>query len=174
VRIASGVDDPFHPGIESLVTFSPPEVPSYSPRLSHRAILPGTEPPSLCFSLATSVEFMISISIVLRRKGRRDDRPTVSTVGISTRQGGLGDTVTFRQMFTFKTTIEGNTRSYFKWFSNRRTRQLAYLLFNVVTNSVAYHSTTGIWLQGAVEFAIFMTALIIANRKCARLIHPSE
>jgi len=25
--------------------------------------------------------------------------------------------VTFRQMFTFKTTIEGNTRSYFKWFS---------------------------------------------------------
>jgi hypothetical protein len=83
--------------------------------------------------------------------------------------------VTFRQMFTFKTTIEGNTRSYFKWFFGIAVPgSLLIYLFNVVTNSVAYHSTTGIWLQGAVEFAIFMTALIIANRKCARLIHPSE
>jgi hypothetical protein len=70
-----------------------------------------------------------------------------------------------------KTTIEGNTRSYFAWFFGiaAPSNVLVYL-FNVVTSAFAYRSTTGIWLEAAIEFAIFMTAQIVAQRKCARLI----
>ena len=50
-------------------TFSPPEVPSYSPR----AVTPSHSSWNRnhrhwCFSLATSVEFMISISIGFAKK----------------------------------------------------------------------------------------------------------
>jgi hypothetical protein len=81
--------------------------------------------------------------------------------------------VTIRQMFTFKTTVEGNTRNYLRWFFALSVpgNVLLYLI-NVATNSFAYRSTTGIWLEGALDFAIFTTALIVANRKCARLIRP--
>jgi hypothetical protein len=79
--------------------------------------------------------------------------------------------VTIRQMFTFKTTVEGNTRSFLRWFFVLAVPGNALLyLINVATNSYAYRSTTGIWLEAAIDFAIFMTALIVAQRKCARLI----
>lgn len=80
--------------------------------------------------------------------------------------------VTIRQMFTFKTTIEGNTRSFLRWFFALAVpgNVLLYLI-NVATNSYAYRSTTGIWLEAVIEFAIYVTALIVAQRKCARLIH---
>jgi hypothetical protein len=75
-------------------------------------------------------------------------------------------------MFTCETTIEGNTRSYFKWFFALAVPGNALLyLFNVATNAYAYRSTTGIWLEAAIEFAIFVTALIVAQRTCARLTH---
>lgn len=80
--------------------------------------------------------------------------------------------VTIRQMFTFKTTVEGNTRSFFRWFFALAVpANILVYLINVATNSYAYRSTTGIWLEAAIDFAIFVTALIVANRKCARLIH---
>ena len=81
--------------------------------------------------------------------------------------------VTMRQMFTFKTTVEGNTRNYMRWFFALAVpgNVLLYLI-NVATNSFGYRSTTGIWLEAALDFAIFTTALIVANRKCARLIRP--
>ena len=83
--------------------------------------------------------------------------------------------VTIRQMFTFKTTVEGNTRNYLRWFFALSVpgNVLLYLI-NVATNSFAYRSTTGIWSEGALDFAIFTTALIVANRKCARLVRPEE
>jgi len=81
--------------------------------------------------------------------------------------------VTIRQMFTFKTTIEGNTRSFLRRFFTVAVPGNALLfLFNVLTNSFAYRSTIGIWLEAAVEVAIYVTALIVAQLKCARLIHP--
>lgn len=80
--------------------------------------------------------------------------------------------VTIRQIFTLKTTIEGNTRSHFKSFFGLAVPGNALLyLFNVVTNTFAYRSTLGIWVEAAIEFAIFMAAQIVAQRKCARLIH---
>ena len=83
--------------------------------------------------------------------------------------------ITIRQMFTFKTTIEGNTRSYLLWFFALAVPGNVLLcLFNVVTNSFAYRSTTGIWLEAAIEFEICVTALIVAQLKCARLIHPDQ
>lgn len=83
--------------------------------------------------------------------------------------------VTIRQIFTFKTTIEGNARGFFRWFFVLAVpgNVLVYL-FNVATNAYAYRSTTGIWLEAAIEFAIFVTALLVAQRKCARLIHPGR
>ena len=79
--------------------------------------------------------------------------------------------VTIRQMFTFETTVEGNTRGFMRWFFALAVpgNVLLYLI-NVATNSYAYRSTTGIWLEAAIDFVIFMTALIVAQRKCARLI----
>ena len=81
--------------------------------------------------------------------------------------------VTIRQMITMKTTIERNCRNYFKWFFGLAVPCDALLyLFNVATNSLFLHGTTGIYLEGAVEFCIFVMALIIAQRKSARLIEP--
>lgn len=81
--------------------------------------------------------------------------------------------VTVRQMFTFKTSIEGNTRNYFKWFfALAIPGNVIVYLINVATSGRFYRSTTGIWLEAAVDFAIFTTALIVANRKCARIIRP--
>jgi hypothetical protein len=81
--------------------------------------------------------------------------------------------VTIRQMFTMKTTIEGNARTFFKWFFGLAVPSDALLfLFNIVTKSHLYHSTTGIYLEGVLTFGIFVTALIIAQRKSARLIRP--
>jgi hypothetical protein len=76
-------------------------------------------------------------------------------------------------MFTFKTTIERNTRSFFKWFYALAVpgNVIVYLI-NVATNARIYRSTTGIWLEAAIELAIFTTALIVAQRKSARLIRP--
>jgi hypothetical protein len=80
--------------------------------------------------------------------------------------------VTIRQMFTFKTTIEGNTGSFMRWFFALAVPgNVLIYLFNVLTNSFAYRHTTGIWLEAAIELAIFTTALIIAQRKCAHLLH---
>ena len=76
-----------------------------------------------------------------------------------------------RQMFTFKTTVKGNVRNYLKWFFALAVppNVLLYLI-NAATNAFAYRSTTGIWLEATIQFAIFTTALIVANRKCAHLI----
>jgi hypothetical protein len=81
--------------------------------------------------------------------------------------------VTVRQMFTMKTTIEGNHRNFFKWFFGLAVPcdALVYL-FNIATSSRFYHSTTGIYSESILTFAIFIVALIIAQRKSARLISP--
>jgi hypothetical protein len=73
-------------------------------------------------------------------------------------------------MMTRKTTVQGNTRNYLKWFYGIAVpANVILFLFNAETNSIAYRSSTGIWLEAAIEFAIFVTALIVAQRKCARL-----
>lgn len=94
-------------------------------------------------------------------------------VNMEQKGGSIMVPVTFRQMFTMKTTIEGNHRSYFKWFFGLAVPcEVLLYLCNIATNSRIYHSTTGIYLESAVTFAIFVMALIIAQRKSARLITP--
>ena len=79
--------------------------------------------------------------------------------------------VTMRQILTMKTTIAGNQRNYFKWFFGLAVPCDAFLyLFDVATKSRLYHSTTGIYLESAITFGIFVMALIVAQRKSARLI----
>jgi hypothetical protein len=87
--------------------------------------------------------------------------------------GSIGVPVTIRQMLTMKTTIEGNHRKYLKWFFGLAVpcEALLYLL-NVATNARLYQSTTGIYSESVVTFAIFVMALIIAQRNSARLIRP--
>jgi hypothetical protein len=75
-------------------------------------------------------------------------------------------------MLTFKTTVEGNVRGYLKWFFALAVPGDALLfLFNTITHASAYHSTTGIWIEAAIQFAIFVAATVVAHRMCARLIH---
>jgi len=96
----------------------------------------------------------------------------LSTVGSSAGERSLMAPVTTKQMLTFKTTVQGNVRGYLKWFFAIAVLGDALLfLFNAVTHASAYHSTTGIWIEAAIQFAIFVTATVVANRKCARLIH---
>ena len=81
--------------------------------------------------------------------------------------------VTVRQMFSNKTTIEGNHQNFFKWFFGLAMPGDALLyIFNVATNSRLYHSTTGIYFESVLTFGIFVVAWIIAQRKSARLIGP--
>jgi len=141
-------------GIESLVNVLPSRSSSYSPRAVTPSHSSWNRNHRHCVSRSHLVEFMISISIGLRRKGRRDDRPTVSTVELALDREVLVTPVTFRQMFTFKTTSKEHSKLLQVVFRNRRTRQLAYLSVQRRNQLLAYHSTTGIWLQGAVEFAI--------------------
>ena len=50
IRIASGIDDPFHPGVMALAAVLPPtEHRGDRERLSHRSVLLSQEPPSLHF-----------------------------------------------------------------------------------------------------------------------------
>jgi hypothetical protein len=88
--------------------------------------------------------------------------------------GSIVVSVTIRQMLTMKTTIEGNHRKYLTWFFGLAVPcdALLYLL-NVATNARLYHSTTGIYLESVVAFAIFVMALIVAQRNSARLIGPN-
>jgi hypothetical protein len=81
--------------------------------------------------------------------------------------------VTIRQMFSFKTTVEGNARNFYKWFFGIAVpaNVLNYVIV-VTTHSHVYRSTAGIWLESAIDFVIFMASLIIANLKSARLSHP--
>jgi len=83
--------------------------------------------------------------------------------------------VTVRQLFTGKTPVEGNARNFYMWFFSLAVpaNLLNYLLV-VLTNSHVYQSTSGIWLEAAIEFTLFVTCLIVANRKSARLIHPDD
>jgi len=83
--------------------------------------------------------------------------------------------VTIRQMFTGKTTVEGNARNFYKWFFSLAVpADLLNYLIVVLTKSHVYRSTSGIWLEAAIEFTLFVTCLIVANRKSARLVHPDD
>jgi hypothetical protein len=96
-----------------------------------------------------------------------------TVVSMEENGGSIVVPVTVRQMFTMKTTITGNHRTYFKWFFGLAVPYNALLyLFNVATNSRPYHSTTGIYIESLLTFGVFVTALIVAQRKSARLIRP--
>jgi hypothetical protein len=98
---------------------------------------------------------------------------SITVVNREEKGGSIMVPVTIRQMFTMKTTIEGNHRNYLKWFFGLAVPCDALLyLFNIATKSRLYHSTTGIYLESALTFGIFVMALIIAQRKSARLIRP--
>jgi hypothetical protein len=96
-----------------------------------------------------------------------------TVVNMEEKVGSTVVPVTIRQMFTMKTTIEGNRRNFFKWFFGLAVPCDAFLyLSNIATNARFYHSTTGIYLESVVTFGIFVMALIVAQRKSARLIRP--
>jgi hypothetical protein len=80
--------------------------------------------------------------------------------------------VTTKQMLSFTTSVQGNRRGYLLWFFALAIPGNALLfLFNVATNASGYRSTAGIWLELVAEFTIFVTAVVVAHRRCARLIH---
>ena len=81
--------------------------------------------------------------------------------------------VTIREMFTLKTTIQGNRGRFFAWFFGIAVPcNVLIYAFNVTTNFYSDHGTTGIWLEAALQLTIFMNVLIFAQRKCAHLVPP--